>query len=146
MAIDTTFTSGNPYFDDWSTSGNASKNYLKILFQPGRSVQARELNQIQSGIQEQIDRIGNHIFVDGTRVLDGEIDIDNTLQWVDIDLTADAEAQAIQASKPLVGKIIYADAGGATYSGAPANVDVAAEILDYELRSESGIFQYKISS
>ena len=33
MAIDTTSTSGNPYFDDWSTSGNAAKNYLKILFQ-----------------------------------------------------------------------------------------------------------------
>ena len=57
MAIDTTVTgSGTTYHDDYTESGNSNKNYLRILFQPGRSVQVRELNQIQSGIQDQIDK------------------------------------------------------------------------------------------
>ena len=36
MAIDTTATGSQPYYDDYSDSGNADKNYLRILFQPGR--------------------------------------------------------------------------------------------------------------
>ena len=33
------------YHDDYVTSKNADKNYLRILFKPGYSVQVRELNQ-----------------------------------------------------------------------------------------------------
>lgn len=46
-----------PYFDDF----DASKNYSKILFRPGRAVQSRELTQIQSVIQNQIAAIGNKL-------------------------------------------------------------------------------------
>ena len=34
----------SPYYDDY----NADDKFLKILFNPGRAVQARELTQIQS--------------------------------------------------------------------------------------------------
>jgi ribosomal protein S12 methylthiotransferase len=34
------------------------KNYLRILFKPGYAVQTRELNQLQSLIQAQLDRVG----------------------------------------------------------------------------------------
>lgn len=66
MAI-TTY-SDTPYNDDFATT---DKNYLRILFRPGRSVQARELNQLQSNLQDQIDKFGRHIFKDGDRVLGG---------------------------------------------------------------------------
>lgn len=51
-----------PYNDDQ----NPQKNYHRILFRPSMPVQARELNQIQTIFQEQIERFGNHIFKDGS--------------------------------------------------------------------------------
>ena len=53
-----------PYFDDYSES----KNFHKILFRPGYSVQARELTQLQTILQGQIERFGNHAFKDGSKV------------------------------------------------------------------------------
>ena len=51
-----------PYFDDF----NAKDNYCKILFKPGLPVQARELTGIQSVLQNQIEKFGQHIFKDGS--------------------------------------------------------------------------------
>ena len=48
----------DPYFDDF----DKTKNFQKILFRPGYAVQARELSQIQSILQSQIERFDNHIF------------------------------------------------------------------------------------
>lgn len=53
-----------PYYDDFEKS----RNYMKILFRPGRPVQTRELNQIQSIVQDQIEKFANHIFKNGSRV------------------------------------------------------------------------------
>tara|TARA_Y100000004_G_scaffold133861_1_gene151341 strand:+ start:157 stop:5400 length:5244 start_codon:yes stop_codon:yes gene_type:complete len=131
MAIDTSFTQGTPYWDDYSQRGNSSKNYLRILFQPGRSVQVRELNQMQSAIQDQIDKFGQHIFNDGSRVLDGQINIDNKVQFLDLTLEGTAQSAAQDTARPLIGAKIYARASGSGYSGA----DVSATIMDYELKS-----------
>lgn len=57
-----------PYYDDF----DETKNFHKILFKPGYAVQARELTQLQSIIQNQIDRFGSHIFKNGSKVHDGE--------------------------------------------------------------------------
>lgn len=54
----------SPYFDDFISS----KNYLRVLFQPGRPTQPRELNQIQSIFQNQIEKFANHIFKNGSKV------------------------------------------------------------------------------
>lgn len=53
-----------PYYDDF----DRSRNYMKVLFRAGRPVQTRELNQIQSVFQNQIERFANHIFKNGSRV------------------------------------------------------------------------------
>lgn len=58
--------SQTPYFDDYADS----KNFHKVLFQPGVSVQIRELNQLQSILQKQIERFGDNIFRRGT-IIDG---------------------------------------------------------------------------
>ncbi len=57
-----------PYFDDF----NADNNYQKILFRPGFAVQARELTQLQSALQHQIEAHGSHIFRDGAMVVPGQ--------------------------------------------------------------------------
>ena len=57
-----------PYFDDF----NADNNYKKILFRPGFAVQARELTQLQSALQHQIETHGSHIFREGAMVVPGQ--------------------------------------------------------------------------
>ena len=47
-----------PYYDDY----DESKNYYKVIFRPTTAVQARELNQMQTMLQKQIERFGSHIF------------------------------------------------------------------------------------
>jgi len=58
-----------PYFDDFDTKSN----YCKILFKPGLPVQARELTGIQSILQSQIEKFGQHIFKDGASVTGGGV-------------------------------------------------------------------------
>ena len=64
-SYDPELTSGDPYYDDF----DKTKNYLKILFKPGFAVQARELTQLQTALQTQIERFGDHVFKNGTPVL-----------------------------------------------------------------------------
>ena len=56
-----------PYYDDY----DRNKQYYRLLFKPGNAVQARELTQIQTTLQNQIYRLGKHIFKDGDIVLPG---------------------------------------------------------------------------
>lgn len=61
-----------PYYDDF----DQAKNYVRILFRPGHAVQARELTQMQTALQAQIDRHGRHIFKEGSPVLGGNVFLD----------------------------------------------------------------------
>ena len=54
-----------PYYDDY----DENKKFLKTLFIAGRPLQAREATQIQTQLQAQIERFGNHQFKAGARVL-----------------------------------------------------------------------------
>ncbi len=54
------------YFDDY----NESKRFHRILFRPSTAVQARELTQLQTILQNQIQRFGDHMVDDGS-VVDG---------------------------------------------------------------------------
>ena len=56
----------SPYFDDY----NEDKDFYRILFRPSVAVQARELTQLQTILQNQIQRFGEHVFKDGS-IVDG---------------------------------------------------------------------------
>jgi hypothetical protein len=73
----------SPYFDDF----DKSKNYFKVLFKPGYPVQARELTTLQSVLQDQIEKFGNHIFKDGDSVTGGGVRYLNTLNAVLVETT-----------------------------------------------------------
>ncbi len=64
MALDTNFNV-NPYYDDF----DEDKKFLRMLFKPGYAVQARELTQLQTILQKQVDRFGQHVFKNGSRVI-----------------------------------------------------------------------------
>jgi len=56
----------SPYFDDYTDSSE----YYKILFKPSVAVQVRELNQLQSILQAQVEKFGDSVFKRGS-VIDG---------------------------------------------------------------------------
>ena len=58
----------NPYYDDF----DEDSGFHRILFRPGYAVQARELTQLQTQIQNQIEKFGNHVFINGSVVLGGQ--------------------------------------------------------------------------
>ena len=56
-----------PYFDDF----DPVDDYHKVLFKPGYPVQARELTTLQSILQNQIEKFGQHFFKEGAKVIPG---------------------------------------------------------------------------
>lgn len=69
MTYDPSIFNINPYYDDFSHAAG----FLRILFRPGYAVQGRELTQAQSILQNQVSKIGDHLFRDGSRVVGGGI-------------------------------------------------------------------------
>ena len=62
-------TAEQPYHDDFVETDN----YHRVLFRPGFAVQARELTQLQTSLQAQIDRYGQWAFADGDPVVGGAV-------------------------------------------------------------------------
>ena len=76
-----------PYWDDFESvaSGNTlspKEQYQKILFRPGKAVQARELTQLQTSLQHQISAHGDHVFKDGSVVVPGAVHLHNKIDFV----------------------------------------------------------------
>lgn len=71
-------SSQSPYYDDYTES----KKFYRILFRPGRAVQARELTQLQTLLQKQIERFGSNIFKEGSIVIPGTQVLDTNYKYV----------------------------------------------------------------
>ena len=63
---------GDPYFDDYADD----KKFYRVLYRPGVAVQARELTQMQTIINEQVARFGRHMFEEGAMVIPGGTTLD----------------------------------------------------------------------
>ena len=70
----------DPYFDDY----DEDKKFHRVLFRPGKAVQARELTQLQTILQNQVDRFGQHVFKEGTVVLGCELALDLEYYYVQV--------------------------------------------------------------
>ena len=70
MALSTDFNV-DPYYDDY----DETKNFYRILFRPANAIQARELTQLQSILQNQTEKFGNHIFKEGSLVMGGTVTV-----------------------------------------------------------------------
>lgn len=87
MALETNLNS-TPYFDDY----DEFKDFYRILFKPGVSVQTRELNQLQTILQKQIERFGDHIFKSGTIVSGVNFSYNSLLPYIKLrDLQEDGQ-------------------------------------------------------
>ena len=107
----------SPYFDDFSEKdeGSRDKNYYKILFNPGRAIQARELNTLQSILQNQVESFGSHIFKEGSVVIPGNITYDNQFYAVKLNPSQYNVYITTYLSK-FVGKKITGQVSGVTAS------------------------------
>ena len=73
----------SPYFDDF----DEDKNYNKVLFKPGFPIQSRELTTLQSILQGQIEKFGQHFFKEGAMIVPGGVIYDSNYFAVKIDPT-----------------------------------------------------------
>ena len=67
-----------PYFDDF----NIEKQFYKILFKPAYAIQARELTQLQTILQNQVEQFGDNIYQEGSIVKGCNFTNLNSLQFV----------------------------------------------------------------
>ena len=90
----------SPYYDDF----DADKEFYKVLFNPGRPVQARELTTLQSILQNQVESFGSNIFKEGSMVIPGGITYDSQFYAVKLNITNYGIDLSLYIDK-LIGKI-----------------------------------------
>lgn len=91
MSTDTNFNR-SPYWDDF----DPAKDFYRILFKPGVAVQARELTQLQTILQQQVERFGSHILKDGTIVTGCAFSFDPNYSFVKLpDLQLDGQPVSV---------------------------------------------------
>ena len=70
----------SPYFDDFAAVKGS--NYRRILFRPSFAVQARELTQLQTNLQEQLKDITNATLDSGNQLIPGELTVLTDVQQI----------------------------------------------------------------
>lgn len=73
----------NTYKDDYKDSDN----YYRVLFNAGKALQARELTQMQTIIQKEIERFGRNIFKEGASVNPGGPTLNTRYEFIKLDTT-----------------------------------------------------------
>ena len=73
----------SPYFDDF----DPANDYYRVLFKPGYPVQARELTGLQSMLQNQIEKFGQHFFKEGAKVIPGNTSFTTNYTSVQLNLS-----------------------------------------------------------
>jgi hypothetical protein len=73
----------DPYYDDF----DPGKNFHRVLFRPGRAVQARELTQSQTILQNQISNFADHFFKQNTPIKGGNVTLDLNVKYLKLNST-----------------------------------------------------------
>ena len=113
----------DPYYDDF----DAVKNYHRILFKPGFAVQARELTQSQTILQNQITSFADAIFAQNTPISGGKVTVNQNVYYLKLNTTVGsttisaedfADGTITNADSSIVAKVVYAAEATITSSGA----------------------------
>jgi len=111
----------SPYYDDFS-EGN---NFHRILFKPGAAVQARELTQLQTILQNQITRFGQSVFKEGAIVIPGNSHFNNTYKYVKL----------TDSYNNITSDDVIVDLVGALVTG--QTTGVTAEVINYAVATST---------
>jgi hypothetical protein len=104
-----------PYYDDY----DENKAYYKVLFRPSVALQARELNQMATMLQEQIKRFGSHIFKEGSIVVGGAFDLEQDISYI--------KAVSIQPSSVSLSSLV-----GQTVVGQTSGIQAVVRAAEYD--------------
>tara|TARA_R110001592_G_scaffold98717_3_gene281623 strand:- start:939 stop:7322 length:6384 start_codon:yes stop_codon:yes gene_type:complete len=107
----------SPYYDDFENTDD----FHRVLFRPGFAVQARELTQLQSILQNQIEKFGTHMFKEGAMVIPGQSGFTNEYYAVKLQSTFDSNPVSAYAANYV----------GQTITGATSGVK--ASVVGFEL-------------
>lgn len=137
MSIETDLST-SPYFDDYQESND----YYKILFQPSVPVQVRELNQLQTILQKQIEKFGDAILKRGTIINGCQFSFHTAIPFVKLRDTTTRntavdvsgyEGLFVRNSANLVGRVIDSKLG---FEG--QDPDLKTLYLEYVNNGDSG--------
>ena len=117
-----------PYFDDF----DPQSNYYKVLFKPAYPVQARELNNLQSILQDQVENLGNHFFKEGAKVIPGQTNYFSTFHAVQINSSYSGISVSAYLDQ-LVGKKITGRSSGVKAKVVTYITDTVSELENYTL-------------
>lgn len=78
-----------PYFDDF----DEKKQYYKILNRPSKPVQNRELIQMATILQDQLDKFGRHFFKEGSIVIPGHVSSNTKVSYIRMEDSSELDSK-----------------------------------------------------
>lgn len=127
----------SPYYDDF----DENKNYHKILFKPEKAVQARELTQLQTILQDQIAKFGKFVLAEGSKVSGGKMLVDQDVRVTQLvkygttesDIINYNELYAVGTESKFVAKITSVDYDNLLIVSKPLSVKDTHNFLPNEI-------------
>ena len=129
-----------PYNDDF----NSSKEYYRVLFRPGYSIQTRELNTLQSILQNQVENFGKSQYKQGQQVVPGEVSFNNKLNYVK--LSSVSEVAVNVGGNIVFEKYNIANLVGNIVQGLSSGVTATVVSYAYGSETESDIIFVKYTN
>lgn len=112
------------YKDDY----NDSDAYYRILFNSGRALQARELTQLQTIMNKEMERFGKNIFKEGACVSGSSVTVNKSYDYIKLNIDTGASGLALPATTT--------DLINAEYQGATSGVTF--RILEHYTAAQTG--------
>jgi hypothetical protein len=111
----------SPYFDDY----DEDKKFVRVLYRPGRAVQARELSQSQTYQQKQIQRFADYFFKQGSIVNGCEQNLDLRMEYVKLQSSfgVGAGAATVNVASFLNETVVGANTGVRAYVGLVSDIE-----------------------
>ena len=123
----------DPYYDDF----DGTKNFHRILFKPGVAVQARELTQAQTILQNQITSFADNIFKQNSPVSGGQVTTNFDAKYIKIQaeyvgITVDVEQFQDKLIRNADGTVVARVIATAVATGTSGEGDPATLIVTYK--------------
>jgi hypothetical protein len=131
-----------PYYDDF----DETKNYHRILYRPGYAVQARELTQMQTALQAQLDRFGQYAFKHGSRVVGGKVTINTQYDFIKIDSSFTHSVGGTVNTDGYLSSFVGLTITGGANAGTPITAKVIAVLASDGLDPNTLYIKYTGSS
>ena len=108
----------DPYYDDF----DETKQFNRVLFTPSKAVQARELTQLQTILQKQVERFGSNIYKEGSIISGVNLTARDDLYYVKI-------SDKVGFTNATLYDEVFADDGSSTRFTLEGSSGLKAEII-----------------